>query len=216
MRRAFQVGARPRADSHALAVVVLGANHPLVHASDLLPVIIRQCIAVAAVLLGAILARTQGQGWAWLLVIGAGIMLSILTLLAAGFQHCKRDQAIKLILSGYQNVPIEAIQAQRSRLVSARRRETLARRFERIAEQASNGSTWRARASVPLLEPGPITDTTDDLLALAQALNTAAVTAQGVARAERLISDTASPFYGEDAIAFRAELRRIRYDLVAA
>jgi hypothetical protein len=215
MRRAGQLScARPSAGT--LAAALLGPEHPLVQASDLLQSITRQSVVVAAVLLGAIAAYIAGYTWAAVLILGAGLVLSTLTLLAAGFQQCKRDHAIDLILKGYQNFPIAAIQDQRRRLLSARTRFSLARSLMHTLEELSQRPTRQARESIPLFHPQTIADATDDLLEVAHALATEEVSVHGVARAERLVTDGTSPLYGHDMIALRAELRRIRDDLLAS
>jgi hypothetical protein len=204
-----------RGDSHALGVVLLGQDHPLVRASELARSMIRQSGACLAALVGATVAGISGAAWAWAVILGAGMVLLILTVLAAGFQQCKRDQAIELILRGYQNVPIAAIQAQRRRLLSGPTRRRLACCFEQTAEEQSQRGSWQARGAAPRFDPQVIVRATEDLLAVARVLDTESVSPQGVARAERLITDATSPLHGHDAIALRAELRRIRHDLLA-
>ena len=140
---------------------------------------------------------------------------SILTLLIAGFRQCKREQATDLILNGLQNVPIAAIQVQRRRLLSTRTRRTLARCFERMIDQMLKWPTLQAPGARPVFHPRTIAGAIDDLRTVARALETENVSAQGVARAERVITDDASPLHGHDAIALRAELRRIHHDLLS-
>jgi hypothetical protein len=215
MRRARQLALGSPAASGALAAALLGPEHPLVQASGLLDSIARQCVVVVAVLVGGIAARIAGYAWAWTLILGAGVVLSILALLAVGFQQCKRDHAIDLILMGYQNFPIAAVQDQRRRLLSARTRLRLARSLIQMANEISQRPRRKARGSMPLFHPQTIAEAVDELLEVAHALATEEVSAQGIARAERLITDGASPFYGHDSIVLRAELHRIGHDLLA-
>jgi hypothetical protein len=215
MKRAPHLAGRARPASGALAAQLLGPDHPVVQASDLLQRITRQSLVVAAVLAGAIAAFIAGRAWAWTLILGAGIVLSILALLAAGFQQCNRDHAIDLILNGCQNFPIEAIQDQRQRLLSARTRLRLARSLMQTVEELSQRARCQGRGSAAIFHPRTVADAIDDLLEVAHALATEEVSVHGVARAERLITEGASPLYGHDVIALRAELRRIRHDLLA-
>ena len=215
MRRARQLASRPPAASGALAAALLGPEHPLVQASDVLQSIARQCVVVAAVLVGAIAAHIAGYAWAWTLILGAGVVLSILALLAVGFQQCKRDHAIDLILKGYQNFPIAAVQDQRRRLLAARTRLRLSRSLIHTVNEVSQRPRWQACGSVPLFHPQTIAEAIDELLEVAHALAVEEVSAQGIARAERLITDGASSFHGHDSIVLRAELRRTRHDLLA-
>jgi hypothetical protein len=213
IRRTLQLALRARPASRALEVAILGPDHPLVQASDLLHSISRQSVVVAGALLGSTVAYLAGQRWAWTLMLGAGIVLAILTLLAAGLQQCRRDRAIDLILKGCQNMPIAAIQCQRQRLLSRRTRTRLARNIRQTVKEVSKPA-WQAR-EVALFHRQTVANATDDLLAVANALEADHVSAQGAARAERLISDGTSPFYGQDVIALRAELHRIHHDLLA-
>lgn len=215
IRRTLQLVSRTRPASDALEVVLLGSDHPLVQVSDLLQSINRQCFVVATILLGATVAVIERQDWAWMLILGAGFVLSIDALLAVGFRQCKRDHAIDLILNGYQNIPIAAIQDQRQRLLSERTRKSLARVLMRTVEEVSERPRWKTRGTMALYHPKTIADAIDELLAVASALQTDDLSAQGIARAERLLTNGTSPFYGHDQIALRAELRRIRDDLLA-
>ena len=141
-------------------------------------------------------------------------MLSILTLLIAGFRQCKHDHAIDLILKGYQNVPIAAIQDQRRRLLSTRTRALASpASFEEMIDQVQNWPTLQP-GGTPLFHPRTVAGAIEDLLAVARALESEVVSAQGVARAERAFTDGASPLYGHDVIALHAELRRVHHDLL--
>ncbi len=154
MRRPQQLAARARPASGHLATTLLGADHPLVRATDILHSVIREWVLVAAVLIGSIIARIGGQAWAWPLILGAGMVLSILTLLIAGFRQCKHDHAIDLILKGCQNIPIAAIQDQRRRLLSTRTRRRLAQSFEEVVDQVQNWRTLQAGGHAPCSIPG--------------------------------------------------------------
>jgi hypothetical protein len=197
-----------------LAAVLLGPTHPLVLATMMVQRLVKQWVLLAAFLVGCIIATTGVEAPAWPLILGAGIMLSILTLLIAGFQQCKRDHAIDLILNGYQNVQIAAIQAQRRRLLAARCRLTVARGIERTINEVPKSFTLQARGTDPLFQPQTIAGAVEDLRAVARALITEPVSAQGIARAERALTDGASPLYGHDVIALWAEIRRVHHDLL--
>jgi hypothetical protein len=209
-----QLAVRERTRSGDLGTALLGSDHPLICASRMLQAVIRQSVIVMAVLVGGIILHLEGCGWAWPLILGAAINLSILALLIAGFQQSKRDHAIELILNGYQNFPIAVIQGQRRRLLSSRTRRSLARSFERMIDQVATWPTLQPRRA-PAFHPVAVAEAAEDLLAVARALEVECVSAQGVARAERLITDETSPLYGHDLTAFRAELRRVRHDLLS-
>lgn len=215
MKGVRQVVLPPRPASGALEAALLGPDHPLVQASDLLQSISRQWIVVLAVLVGATAAVTVGYVWAWMVILGAGIALSILALLAAGLRQCKRHHAVNLILTGCQNFPIAAIQDQRRRLLSARTRSRLAHGLIHTVEELTRRPRWQNPGSVALLHPRTAADVIDDTLKVVHALATEEPSVQGIARAERLLTDGASPGYDYDMIALRAELHRIRDDLLS-
>ena len=214
MRRPPGLAGRRCPASDDLAAALLGSNHALVCATNMVQSLAKQWVLLATFLVGCIIARIERQAWAWPLILAAGIMLSILTLLIAGFQQCKRDHAISLIQNGHQNAPIAAIQAQRRRLLSPRSRLTLARGFERMINHVSNWSRLQTWETQPV-HPQTIAGAVEDLRAVAHTLKTETVSAQGVARAERAITDRASPLHGHDVIALWAEIRRVHHDLVS-
>ena len=87
-------------------------------ATDLLEGVIRLWLVAVAGLAVGIVAVVEGYAWAWLLSLGAGMLLSVLTVLAAGLRRCKREQAASLVRQGFEDLPVDAIQRERERVVS--------------------------------------------------------------------------------------------------
>jgi hypothetical protein len=102
-------GAAPRSAS-----AVLGSDHPLARATDALDSVVRQSLAVAAVLVGSIIDLLAGRTWAATLSASAAIVLVGLTVIATACKQRQRDRALALILEGRENVPVAAVQRQRS------------------------------------------------------------------------------------------------------
>lgn len=185
-------------------------------AADSLHGAIRQCTLVAAVLAGSIVALIEARARAAPLAVSSGVVLLILTAVVGAFRQRKRDCAIDLILEGHETVPITAVQHQRRRLLSPRTRTTLARNFEDMIEQASKPAQLQMRGARPLSDLGIVAKATPDLHELVGLLHGDHVSARGVARAERLITDGASPLYGHNVSALRAELHRVHFDLLSS
>lgn len=209
MRRPPLLAARVRRASSAEGNALLGPDHPLVRVTDALQSVIEQWLVVAALVTGSIAALIEGSAWAKPVTLGAAVVLAILTLLAAAFRQRKRDCSIDLILEGRETVPIAAVQHQRQRLLSKQTRRALARNVEEMLEQVSSRPTLQMRATRPLFDRRTVAMATKELLEVSRSLKTCPTHACGVARAERLITDAASPLYGYDVEALRTELRRI-------
>jgi hypothetical protein len=193
--------------------VVLGPDHPLVCATEALDGVIKQWVVVAALLGGSVLAYLGGRAWAGALALGAGVVLVILTLVGASVRQRKRDCAIDLILEGREIVGIPAVRRERERLLSARTRRVLARRFEEMVELTTRPQRLQIRGSRPLYHVSVVAEAIAELREVVGLLETNAALARGVARAERVITHGAYPLYGWDAGALRAELRRVRDQL---
>ena len=161
-------------------------------------------------LIGSVIARAQGGRWASGLVCSAGGVLLVLSLLLAVRVQARRDCVTDAILEGAEDLPVEVIQRERRRLLSPRNRVGLARSLEELAREAATPRAGRARLVPPLFEPRVVAQVADELRELGAVLRTEAVSARGVARAERLVSRATSPLYGRDVAALHDELGRVR------
>ena len=178
-------------------------------ATDLLERVVRLELVAVAGLVGGIVCVLGGQAWAWLLILGACLLLLVLIVLAAGLHRCRHEQAVSLILQGFENLPVAAVQRERKRLLASGFRAALAARYQDVVEQASGPPTVWTRRARRLFRPGVVGRALPDLLAVVRVLESEDVSARAVASAERTLFGASSPLYGLDVAALRAELRRV-------
>ena len=170
---------------------------------------VRQWLAVAAVLVGSIIDLTVGRTWAATLAASATVVLVGLTAIAAACKQTQRDRAIALIRDGRESIPVAAVQRQRRRLLDPRTRTTLARNLAVMIDQASPRRGLPACRICPLFDPAVIRAVADDLRAVTRLLDSDHAPVRGVALVEHLLTDAFSPLYGNQAQPLRQELHRI-------
>ena len=209
MRRPLGIAARAGGAAPRSASAVLGSDHPLARATEALDGVVRQSLAVAAVLVGSGIDLMDGRAWAATLAASATIVLLILTAVAAACKQTQRDRALALILEGRESVPVAAVQRQRRRLLDPRTRTTLARNLAEIIDQASPCRGLRACRICPLFERAVVRAVADDLRAIIRLLGSEQAPVRGVALVEHLLTDAFSPLYGNQAEPLREELHRI-------
>ena len=185
------------------------SDHPLVRATEAVGYTGRQCVYVAAVLIGSVIALSEGRQWAATLACSAAAVLVLLGALLAAHLQAERDCAVELVLEGRERLRIAAVQRQRQRLLSERTRQALASRLADVLELASAGRKFRLLAP-PLFEPRIVRTVTGELRDVIESLRGEETSACGVARAERLVERAVSPLYGQNAEALREELCRVR------
>jgi hypothetical protein len=127
MKRPQGIAPRARSARPRPAIAVLGSGHPLARAAEALNGVVRQWLAVAAILVGAIIDLIVGRAWAATLAASATVVLLGLTAIATACRLSQRDRALALILEGRGSLPVAAVQRQRRRLLDPRTRTTLAR-----------------------------------------------------------------------------------------
>ena len=189
---------------------VLRSDHPLLRATEAVELTVAQCVNVAAVLTGSVIARLERGAWAAPLAVSAASVLLILTIRLALFEQHKRDCALELILAGDEATPIAVVQRQRRRLLSPRTRNGLATSLEDVVRYVSSGPKRRSRIGRPLYEPRVVAAVADELCEVIGLLRAEGVSARGVARVERLIKHAVSPLYGLEVSALRDELGCVR------
>lgn len=143
-------------------------------------------------------------------VLGASALVAgalAASILFATFQL--RDRAQEVIAAGYERVPVSVVRDERRRLLSRKRRESMARSLERLLHDAQN---W-GRILPATRPPHGVRElrfAEREVREVASLLRSEPVHVPAVARTARLLSDGAtSPLYGGDVVALRAELRRI-------
>lgn len=191
------------------ASAVLGPDNPLSRATAALEIALKQWRAVAAVLIGSMIALIEGRAWATALAGSALVVLLALTLIASAHHQHKRDIALELILEGRERLAIAAVQHQRRRLLCQSTRTMLARNLEDIIEQATCPRAPRMRLICPLFERRVVASVEDNIRPIIRLLVADNPPARGVAGCERLITHACSPLYGQDAEVLRQELARL-------
>jgi hypothetical protein len=192
------------------ASAVLGPDHALSRAIDALETTLRQWRAVAAVLVGSVIALVEGRGWAPTVAGSAAIVLVGLTVIASAHGQRKRDVVLDMILNGQEPLAITAVQRQRDRLLCQRTRAKLASNVDEIIERATNRPKFQTRLVLPLFERPVVASVAGELRQIIELLLADDATARGVAGCERLITHACSPLYGQDAELLRQELHRLR------
>ncbi len=195
------------------ASAVLGSEHPLARATEALDSVVRQWLAVAAVLVGSIIDLMVGRAWAVPLAASATVVLLGLTAIAAACRQSQRDRALALILEGRESVRVAAVQRQRRRLRDPRARTTLARNLAVMIDQASTRRGLTACRIRPLFHPAVIRAVADDLDAVIRLLGSDRAPVRGVAHVEHLLTDAFSPLYRNQVEPLREELHRIGHQL---
>lgn len=190
---------------------VLGPDHPLTRAGESFERVRRQSLVAAAVLLGSIVALSEGAPWAAALALSATIVLIGLIVVATGLNLCKRDRVLDLIIGGREGVPIAAVQRKCERLRAPRTQRRIAQTIEGMIEQALNPRTPCPRSARPLFEVAVVASVAGDLRGIGQHLRSEHACVRGVALLDRLLGDGGSLFYGHQAKALREELHRIEY-----
>jgi hypothetical protein len=194
------------------AAELLGAAHPLVRTSRSIAAVERQAFPVLAVLIasralgGSVAARA-------ITVAALGVLLGLLVLRMA-FLGKRRRLALDLIIEGQDQLPIGAVTRQRSRLARPRSRRWLARSFERVFEEGV-GLRRLAPGPLPMMRAGVAAAVLAELGAVGALLRSPCPGIRGVALAERLLTDGASPLYGQDVEALRGQLVRASFLLRA-
>ena len=215
MRRPPGIAARAGGAAPRSASAVLGSDHPLACATEALDSVVRQSLAVAAVLVGSSIDLMAGRAWAATLAASATVVLVGLTAIAAACKQTQRDRALALILEGRENVPVAAVQHQRRRLLDSRTRTTLARNLAAVIDQASTRRGLQACRIVPLFDRTVIRTVADDLRAVIRLLGSDHAPVRGIALVEHLLTDAFSPLYGTQVEPLREELHRIGHLLTA-
>jgi hypothetical protein len=187
---------------------VLGADHPLARALDLVGVLRRQVavtsLAVAASAVG-LLVRVD---WALTAVVVGLVVELVLVLGLAIAVSDARERARDLVIEGVE-VEVPAVVRQRRRLLSERQRHVLASSLEDLVRCSERADRDTGRL-LSVYDPSLIRRGGPELLGLASELRSASLGVGGVARIERLLTSGSSPLFGSQIDELRAELAGIR------
>lgn len=162
-------------------------------------------------LAGAIIAWLEDRPWATALALSAGIVLLTLSIVVLALVQRVRDRATELIAEGREALAIPVVRRQRQRLLTPKRRRTLARTLATMVRQATTPPKIRTTGTRPLFDPRVVASVAVDLRAVIARIQTEHAHARGVALTEQLILDGGSPLYGHNEKRLREELHRVRY-----
>lgn len=190
---------------------LLGPDHPLAKTSREFDTLVHQITAVAVTLVVGTAGLALGVGRAVPLVIGAAVVLVCLLAVFWPAWNRRRRAARDLVLEGRETLPIAVVQRERERLLEERTRGYVARSLERVLQHVTRRPTPVPASVRPLFDVGTVATVVEDLQAIIALLRTETTQARGVALAEQLLTEGFSPLYGENALALRDELRRVRY-----
>jgi hypothetical protein len=193
---------------------MLGDDHPLARAESR-ERLLRAQFAVTVVfgVLAAVLVPLLGRA-ALRLSFGATVVAALFAV-AAFVAHLRlRDRAFELIASGREDLPLPAVECERSRLRGRRYRRRIAHTLDAITLQPDTREWW----SPIYADQDAVKASQNELREIARLLRELpTVRAIGVALVTRLIRDGAtSPLYQGPALRLREELGRIRHVLVEA
>ena len=191
---------------------LLGADHPLARAHARERLLRAQfAVTVGFGVLAAALSPFLGVP-ALHLSIGASVVAGLF-LGAAWLAHLGlRERAFELIASGREELPLEVVECERSRLRDRRYRRRLASTLTVITLQPESREWWTPVTG----DHEAVRGSRAELLEIAALLrDLPSVRARGVALATRLVREGAtSPLYQGPAPRLREELGRIRHVLV--
>ncbi len=173
----------------------------------------RHWLTCAAILTGAIIAQIEDHTWATAMIVSAALVLAVFTGILVALKQRVCDRATDLIVEGREMLPIVAVQRQRHRLLTRRRRELLARTLEIIIRHATNPPRIIPSGARPLFDVRVIASVDPDLRVVIGLLRTEKACARGVALIERLLTDGHSPLYAREVSLLREELHRAQHAL---
>lgn len=208
MRRPSLIGARERRVAVSRPGTDLLPDHPLLRASEAVAYTARQCLHVAAVLTGSVIALIESDHWAMPLAYSAASVLIVLTGLLFAHVQRERDCAIVLILEGREMLAIAPVQRQRKRLLAPRTRDRIIGELEDAIHQVRRAGPSFS-LTPPRFERAVVTAVIDELHDVIRLLDHSGCSARAIASAERLVEQATSPLYGRDVNALRDELRRV-------
>jgi predicted O-linked N-acetylglucosamine transferase (SPINDLY family) len=207
LHRLLERHGRPNAEL-AKATELLGPDHQLVRVLDLATVLRRQLVLSSLALAIGAAALATDAAWATALTLAATAVELTLAATAAALASHQRSVVRELFLSGWSNLPLQAIVRERQRLTNAHTQTSLARSLEHIVHTAA---TWPRiqRNCRPVFDVRVVRSAAPLLIEIAAQLHTRQVPPQTAARIEQLLTTGTSPLYGHDPAELRAELEQI-------
>lgn len=116
----------------------------------------------------------------------------------------------ELIAQGHDTLPVPAVERQRQRLVSPRRRRALARTLDGMLGRATAPPRTRARGVRPLFDVRVVATIATELRVVIGLLQIQNARVRGSALTEHLLTNGGSRLYRSDARSLREVLHRVR------
>jgi hypothetical protein len=185
-------------------------DHPLTRASAALDATVRQLMVVGAMLAGSVAAAVEHAAWARSLAVASAVALLGFVAAALFRRQTRRDRALDLIVEGRENIPMSVVQRQCRRLARPKTQRTLGRALDAMVKDTLYRPWPLPLSSRPLLHRPLIARLHKEIRVVAELLSSGGASIRGVAFCERLVTDGASPLYGEDPLSLHAELSRAR------
>jgi hypothetical protein len=195
------------------AAALLGEQHPLARALDLLDVASRQSLVVAGVIVMSAVGIASHVRYAVSVLVGAAVVEFALGAVLALLVEQTRERARDLIIQGREDLPLQAVASERERLLNPHVRRGLARALERVLRAAEDYERLTISSRPP---PGTrcLRAVAPELREIAAGLRAEEVGVRAVARVARLLTGGyASPVYTGRLGEVRLELERIRAEL---
>jgi hypothetical protein len=196
----------------AEAASLLGADHSLVRALDLLGVLRRQLALSSLTLGGGTIALAAGGSWATTPTLAAAIVALGLVVAVALVTSSRRDIVRELFIDGWGDLPLRPLVRERQRLTSPQTQARLARALERLVETAA---AWPRiqRTARPVFDVRVVRAAAPLLTGIAEHLRSRPAPPRPLARIEWLLTAAASPLYGYDPAELACQLELIRREL---
>jgi hypothetical protein len=201
------VAERSRADASAM----LGAQHPLSRACELLEVLARQAVVMLPVVAVGAIAVAQRRVFGVRLLSAAAVVEPTLIALIVFVGRVRRDHVLRLIAAGGEMLPLEQVSRQARALVNEKHLASLAAWLERVLEQAVRYEELAVTSRPP---PGlrVLGQFEREVRAIVSGLSSGHVAVRGVALLELMRTEGyESAVYTGDQVSLREELWRVRH-----
>jgi hypothetical protein len=190
---------------------LLGPDDPLAKVFARLTETFDQLVTSGVIACVAALWLAKGGPSGTELVVAAGLTPLFLACRLAILIAERNELALELIIRGRGNIPIETVARLRRRLLDRTARRHLALTIAAIR----NAATQPPFARCTPVNPRVIDAVDRELAHVIALLRAERAGIRGSARAHRLVTGPASPLFGDDVHALRAELNPIRFLLEA-
>jgi hypothetical protein len=194
------------------AAALLGADQHLVRLLDRAAVVRRQLALTSLALASGAVGVASGATWAAALLLAASLVELVLIVLSAALASSTQDAARELLIDGWGELPLRALDRERQRLGDPRTPAKLARALDRIVDTAAAWPRIQRNAR-PVFDVRVVRATAPLLTEIAALLRVQPAPPKAVARIERLLTAGGSALYSDDRHQLANELQGIQQQL---